>query len=826
MEPLGKKLNSIDAVVKSYIILLTVLLFAGFPMALFIPLGYGYNIFNFFFPAFLFASGSSAALLVMLRKGDRRLNGIEICCALIFLSYLVSTLFNNSPGAEFLKYCGLALIPVGLALAYRVLPEFTTKAFSYGAFSLWLINIVHCYHKFSSINDVGITGNRNWLSALVLATSVIAAKVMKDIASKWLKNEKVAWALAVILAVLLTVPIIIKTDSRASYTALIALPVYIAFVLNGRKVRLGIAVALIAGCIAAPFVFKEAIDRESKRNIRFPMWSSTMEMLVENPLGFGPESFESKYPEYVSQEHKEMLVSAVTSAHPHNEFLHVSVSGGVVAGISWLLIVYFALFYKYRNKDELLFMVPLFILFVQGMMDKPLYQMPTMLLFYVLLGLILGKKELLSVSLKKPDKEKLTLYKAVAALLLLAFSYFTVVTTSSSWYERKAMMAEQEGDKEKALALFTKSVNLASWRTFPAYKAFIISVVDKPDPARAIDFYEILEARAPDLRQFNLLKGKFFTQLAMQDRAKAQEHLENAWKSYNRACELNVTNILSFIDRVKFAARFLPAEQLNESYRALVELYNFKIESAAQERKIDLAEWGEKWKTNKKYSEFLQSSVSLVNLLKVPLVASEYYPRKFTQLIPTFTGTYNIADMVYATDAFLLMNELPKGAFPLIIKSLLSDIKIDNNKQFTMPRKVLREKSGNSLSRLCLLAMTARSFAYDSLIDKASNAILLLKENKFFRIDKDGFKELSHQQAVEYVKGREFHYFDYPQAFFYKNEILSYSLAKAGASPQYCRNPDFVINNFVKRFSRGAFSIKILEEPFEDILNKMQGRPQ
>ncbi|MCM8529207.1 MAG: hypothetical protein NE327_21975, partial [Lentisphaeraceae bacterium] len=145
MEPLGRKLNSIDPVVKNYGIVLAVLLFAGFPIALFIPIGHGYNIFSFFFPAFLSAAGLSAAMLIMLRRGKEKLSLIEICFAVLFLSLLVSTLLNSSPGAEFLKYSGLALIPLATALSVKENPEFILKVLKWGGCLLWLVNVIHCY---------------------------------------------------------------------------------------------------------------------------------------------------------------------------------------------------------------------------------------------------------------------------------------------------------------------------------------------------------------------------------------------------------------------------------------------------------------------------------------------------------------------------------------------------------------------------------------------------------------------------------------------------------------------------------------------------------
>ena len=820
MEPLGKKLNSIDAVVKIYLISLMVLLFLAYPLALFIPAGFGQNVFNFFLPVFLLASGFSASLLLMLRKGQGKFGLVEISCAVLFLSLLLSSLMNGAPGAGFLKICGIVLIPLAVALSFKTLPEFSDKVCKVGFFLLWLVNVVHCYHKFGSISDLGIAGNRNWLSALLLSTSFVSAQFIFELSAKWMRSTKARWALSIFIIGALTVPILLKADSRASYAAMVLLPFYAVYLLGNRKVRIVLGAVLLAGVLFVPFLFRDVLDRENKRNVRLPMWSSTLKMAVENPLGLGPEGFEKAFPAYVSKAQKGMLVSAETTEHPHNEFLHISISGGIMAGAAWLLLVGIALFSRVADKRALLFRLPLFVLVVQGMLDKPLHQMPTMLLFYLCLGAVLAKSELVAFTLKKPERNKLKHYKAVAALLLGVFGYFASLITVSSWYERQGIRAEQRGEKAESLTYFEKSFNTAPWRLFPVYKAFILSTVDLPDPIKAIDFYEVLESQAPDYRQFNLLKGRFFTLLAHQDRSNAKEHVEAAWKSYNRACELNWTNVHSFIDRIKFAGRFLPRNEFLKAYEELLKLYEYKSESGAEELQISLDEWGRTWHKSKKLSEFLSSTLNLMKLLKVPALQSDYFPVEFRTLSRALSGSYNLGDMVYMTDSILLNNELGQDSFEKAVDKILSEVKITKGAGFTLPRETLRNKTGSSLARLSLLSMAAKSFSYDSMIDLKSSSLFLFKANEFALINENGFQKLNLEKSRELLRNTELHYFDYPQAFFYKNEFLTYALAKAGAAPQFCRNPDYVINNFLKLFSEAGVSVKILREPFLDILRR------
>lgn len=823
MEPLGRKYNSMENVVKIFMILMTVLWFLGYPIALFIPIGHGYNIFDFFFPAFLMSSALSACLLITAVKGEEGFSFVEKALGILFMALLIATLINGAPGAEFLKYTGIILIPLAVGLCYKVNSEFTLTTIKFGSVFLWLINVIHCYHRLPIVDKVGICGNQNWLSAVVLAAIPLVILTVKALLKKWVDNEKAVWAVSAILVIALSIPVILKADSRASFVAIILLPLYLSFLIFGQKVKVAIITFAAVAAILGPSLFKEQVIRENKRNVRLPMWRSTVNMIVSNPLGVGPENFEYRFPEYVSRDQKAMLVSAETTLHPHNEFLHMSAMGGVAAGIIWILIVGLALFGKINSKEELFYRIPLFVLFIQGMMDKPLYQMPTMLWFYVLLGLTLGRRGAFNLNIKKPVKEKVNFYKGVAAVVLVVFAFFAFKLTSSSWLERKALIAQQQGDKEKALTLFTNSFESAPWRLFPAYKAFILTTVDKPDVHKAIDFYSAIEESAPDYRQFNLLKGQFLTQLAGEDREKAAEHLQGAWYSYNRACQLNSTNVLSFLDRLKFACRFLPKEEIEKSYSELVDVYKYKTQAGAEEIKKEIKEWGAEWLKNQKYSEFLTASNSFMGMLKPAYTVSTFYPLEFSNLFQTFSGGYSIADMVYATDSMKLMNSLPRESFDKKVQFINKEIRVDEDAAFTWPLETLKLKKGSRLSKMCLMAMTARIHGYDPLIHLETNSVFLKKGRDFYLIDGTGFRQMTNNMIIVYPKGKSFIYFDYPQGFFHKNEFLAYVLDEAGAVSQYCRNPDYVINSFNKYFEKGTFTISICKEPFSDILSRIQG---
>lgn len=824
MQPSGKKYNSLDRLVQWYAVLLAVMLFAAYPLALFIPHGYGYGVFSFFLPAFLLATALSTCLVLFLKKTDHSPGRVELAFVIYCLSLLISTLVNGAAQADFLKYMGVGIIPLSVALAVQYDKHLCLKIFQWGMALLWLLNVAHSYHKLPHINIVGISGNQNWLSALILATLPGAILILKNLLSKFMRSEKSARVLALTVVLVVSAPIIIKADSRASYVALVLLPLYLFFILCGRRGKLAIMVFLAVGAFAVSILFKSQIERESRRNVRLPLWSASINMLLSNPLGVGPENFEKRFPEYALREQKQMLVAAETTIHPHNEFLNIAAAGGLVAACCWLLVVGTALFSPLGNKEEWCYIIPLFILFVQGMADKPLVQMPTMLLFYLLLGVVLGCQGSIKLSLAWPQKDKRKFYALVACVLLLCFAYFSTRVSLSSWFERQGIRAKNRRDNSAALAHFEKSSQMAPWRLFPAYKAFIITTINQPNLEKAFKFYELIQPQAPDFRQFNLLKGKFFTQLASVDKQRAQKHLQRAWQSYNRACELNVTNVLSFVDRLRFAARFMSLNELQQSYASLLDLYRYKAAAAAFEIDRELRDWGKEWLANSRYSEFLATSASFMGMMKPALAQSVYYPSDMYELVPLFYGSYQISDMVFALDSIKLGRWFERQSMALSFESIMNKVQVDESREFSWPLDTLNHKSANRLSIYTLAAMVARLKGYEPFLvtQEEGISLVLQQKDKFWLSSGRVLQEVDLQTVTEFLRGVTVKYFDYPQAFYFKNEFLSYVLAESAVTSSYCRNPDFVINNFVKRFPRGLFELTILRDPFEKIKRKMQ----
>ena len=143
-----------------YIYLVCALLFLSYPFALFIPYGHGYNIFDFVLPSMLILSLAGLALLII-NKSYSQSNIFRLSIIFAFISIL-SGIFNQSASSFYLHSAGYALIPLGLCLALSKKDKGDILPWAIGL--LWLVNMIHAYSPINTINEMGLSGNKNWFS--------------------------------------------------------------------------------------------------------------------------------------------------------------------------------------------------------------------------------------------------------------------------------------------------------------------------------------------------------------------------------------------------------------------------------------------------------------------------------------------------------------------------------------------------------------------------------------------------------------------------------------------------------------------------------------
>jgi O-antigen ligase len=800
------------------------LLLFSYPLALFIPLGHGMNIFDFALPSILIVTVLASSLLIYFKQWQA--TPLVSLTWLSSLLIILSGLINHSALSFTLQACGFGLIPLIVAFLCRRSTQVKSIKFIFSRIIalLWLANILHSYSALPSINRIGLTGNQNWFSALLLATLPFAIINLQQLLAKRL-SRKQAFIVASAICIALTIIPIKVADSRASFVALTLLIPYLLFLKAKFKGRIIIISLTILIVISALFTFREKLAWENTRNVRLSIWTSTWSMISEKAfIGFGPGQFEQNFPAYENNNHKEMLVAAHTTQHPHNEILFISSECGLPIALLWCVLVGFSLCQRPQNFIDWATAVGLFILFVQGMMDKPLFQQPTMLLFYILIGLSLSAKYRLNGTFKSP--QKLYIKVLAVSLFIIGFAYI-YKETAASFYNREAIRAESLKDYNKSYKMTNKSIQHAPWQTMPQYLSFMYAVKNLGQVEKARESHSYLSENAPYFRNFSLIEADYFEQLAQRNPEESPSYLNKAMESYNTACELNSSDVLSYYDRVKFCLRLRPMADLEHAQKATEDLYHrkflrylnyFKVDNFKSD--IDL------WLKGKTYGELLKGANALMNPLKYSKSISPAFPQKYAALMPALGGSLNIGDMRFIMDNISLNKATQSQKnVPEFCNEILSSLQIQQSTEFSWPRETLKIKKGNALSSLCLIASLLHFRQIETAIFQSNQQwyAFCYDEKNFWLIDHFNCKKISLSDFKNTFKTIQAKAFHYPQAYFLKNEFLSHVLAESKIFPRFNRNPAYAMRLFQHHFAHSTnYKISPLEEPFRDLFKKLK----
>ncbi|MCH2204902.1 MAG: O-antigen ligase family protein [Lentisphaerales bacterium] len=818
--------SKINLLARYYIFFSCALLFLSLPLALFIPFGQGYNIYDFSIPSVLFLSFSGLALL--LTSGQFSKSPIFKLSAAFILLAIISGIINLSPTSFYIHTAGFVIIPIALSFSLKLQSDRFSSNFLPLAISiLWLINLLHAYFPEGSINTMGLSGNKNWFSALVLASLPFALYYLQKIFAKKMGNLK-AWCTSAIITVGFSILPVQAADSRASFVAIILLVIYIPFLKSSKKGRLIICITTIIAGLVLAFTFKEILAWENTRNVRVSVWQSTLNMIMQEPiLGVGPGNFEAEFPIYENRTHKEMLVAAHTTRHPHNELLYVASESGVPGGIIWLLLVCIALFKKPSTPLEWCTSICLFILLIQGMMDKPIFQYPTMLLFYLLIGQIwYREKSLKWQNIANFSRPKLLQFTAtVIALFGLILTYRE---TAASFYNRASLRASNKGNYQQAYDYTMKSIELADWHIMPYYKAFIFAVKNLQDPQLAKVPDEFLSMTAPHFRNYQLVRGDYLIQQARQNPSQSQQLLSEAKQAFNNACSHHSSDILSYIERLDFSIMYRPIEEVISAQEEVLGLYHRKfLRYLNYSRTKDHTIFTQNWLSQKTYGDRLKKTNYLMRFMKFFELTSIALLQDKRDFIPTFSGPFNIGDMFFASEAYAMAKEFNYSSSPqTVYNELKAKINIHEGNDFIWPKELVKNKKGSSLSALCLYAMLSRFQGLESAIFKHDNKwhCLLYNEKDLWLLNDGKVQSTTALDIKKHFPSIQAEYFAYPQAYFLKNEFFSKLMAEDPSLPHYSTNPAYAIRLWQNHFKSQSHLLKPMDAPFKELRKRLHNQ--
>lgn len=281
------------------------LLFAAYPVALLVPVRTGLPLtYEWSLPVFVVASLLALLSFVFLRPGligadnaSKRVAPARCPAFVARIGIAIAlgwTILSAALGAGFdaravLALTGVFSVPLYCATCERrLLPRSLPLLLA----CLWGIHAAHGLWQWAvGFEVIGVTGNRNWMAALLAATAPWAFVAARRIPCRIGSRVAPAAVVAITLALLW------MTDSRATLVALAAYGTWRGITsVPCPRLRRDLAIVVVLALLAGLIVSRESIGRILKDDIRPPCWQATAAMIVDNPIfGVGPGKFRREF---------------------------------------------------------------------------------------------------------------------------------------------------------------------------------------------------------------------------------------------------------------------------------------------------------------------------------------------------------------------------------------------------------------------------------------------------------------------------------------------------------------------------------------------------
>ena len=399
------------------------------------------------------------------------LRGIPVFFSVLSLIYIMSLLLSFSSTASLPENIleRLSIIVVPLAISFAVSREgfwnedreqlivpILTCAWLY----VLLINIC-------SGTAVGMSGNRNWFASCFVALSPWACLGISKQFFRFSKNRLLSILFPIVMVSAVTLYYLTRAESRGAWLALIVCIIVLVIKQFSFRGKVLIVLGLILVSLAIWSLNKAYFERAYKADIRGPMWRASVDMILDKPLlGVGPGNFEKSYVPYKTAEHKIRKVAALSTEHPHNEFLLYVIESGLVNGVCWLVFILWLLSGKLVTREQYFAFIGASILFFHSFFDKVLVSPPASLLFLLFIGLLLSAK---LRSFCKIEKHRPVLFY-FGLLLSICFAYPLYQRVSSIV---SAQSLARKGKLSERATLGAKSVDDYKKKYEQAYSQFM-----------------------------------------------------------------------------------------------------------------------------------------------------------------------------------------------------------------------------------------------------------------------------------------------------------------------------------------------------------------
>ena len=317
-------------------------------------------------------------------------------------------------------------------------------------------------------NISGTMGHKNLLSSILFLTLPFVIYLIRV--------GKKLWRLLSIALLACMLLIILQTQTRAVFIALGLFVITIAIVYKSQIKLKQLSLLLVSVIVGLSLFFTilKYTDRydalvheihtalDYKNSLRYKLYKSSFYLISENPLlGVGPGNWKLKIPKYGLY-----FGSFGTNyaQRPHNDFLWVFTEGGLIPGISFILIFLILLrdsYYLHKNNRESTFFYSLlFATFIGfsfiSFFDFPLERFSHNIIFFFLAAIIVAGK-LKHTGYKKELLPKWLSFSFLGIIFFVI--YVAIVRYQGEVYATNAINSQAEQDWTSVVENIDKAYN-------------------------------------------------------------------------------------------------------------------------------------------------------------------------------------------------------------------------------------------------------------------------------------------------------------------------------------------------------------------------------
>lgn len=229
------------------------------------------------------------------------------------------------------------------------------------------------YGQSQFFSTTGSNANPNITAMFLVMAFPLIIKKLSDV-------SKVRTYLSSFILIIVFAAIVVLKSRTAYIGLLLVIFLLSVYYLKNKREQFLIPVISVCVVIAIFASVKLYNFKENSTDGRLFVWKVTLEMLKEKPLGYGFGMVQSEYNRSQAQFFLEKPTSktekqnATYMTNVMNDYLEMSVQGGVFSGVLYVLFIFLSMFYGFKNlKNKLFYVTGISAFATMGLFNFALY---------------------------------------------------------------------------------------------------------------------------------------------------------------------------------------------------------------------------------------------------------------------------------------------------------------------------------------------------------------------------------------------------------------------------------------------------------------------